>query len=77
MGDILTFYFIPTVQFGKIRSSGLGQGSARTSRMETSQLYLVACRCYSPACKHVELGLHWDPPRTAIWFRYVMFSPVD
>lgn len=43
------------------------------SRVETYQLYLVACWCHSFACQHVELGLHWDPPWTAIWVWYGIF----
>lgn len=61
------------VQIGKNGSSWVEQSSAWRSRMETHHLYVVACWCYSCACKYVELGLYWDSPWTAVWIWYVMF----
>ena len=61
------------VQIGKNGSSWVEQNSAWRSRMETHHLYVVACRCYSCACKYVELGVYWDSPWTAVWIWYVMF----
>lgn len=52
------------------------QGSLWGSRMETGHLYLVTCRCYTSARKHVELSLYWDSPRATIWIWYVvLFFP--
>ena len=65
--NFLIFLLLIILQIGKIGSTRMEQGSAWESRMEAYHLHLAACRCYSSACKHVELGFYWNTPWTTIW----------
>lgn len=43
------------------------QDRASEPSMETRILHLAARWSYSFTREHVELGLHWNPSRAAVW----------
>ncbi|GFY81929.1 RHOMBOID-like protein 3 [Actinidia rufa] len=55
----------------EVGSSRADESGARAPRMEAYHLYVVTCRPYSSACKHVGPHLYWHSPRAAIWLQYV------